>query len=1112
MMGNCRICKHCGGSNPANRRFCELCGNLVSKSCPACGFDTIAGARFCGGCGLHLGMTEAERPDEIDSGESRGRAAETDSLGMRVQGEHKRVTVLFADIRGSLGLIEQIDAESACVVLDGAIEVMIEAVRGHSGTVNRVMGDGVMAVFGAPLAQEDHGVRACHAALSILAGLKGDAKAIWARFGLELEVRIGISSGAVMVRTIRGEVPIPYDVIGTTAHLASRMEQLAPQGTVWLTEATARLVKGFFDLCPIGPVPIRGLSKPIEVFELRRGLPRTAFDLALAQGLSPFVGRRNEMQELELALQQAATGYGRLVALVGEPGIGKSRLAYEFVQSAKLVQSLLLTTVPSGYGTAAPWQKLAGLLRSLFRIDTQDEAGPTRIQVHHHLAAMGSNLLEHETPLLASLDVPADDDQGWRELEPKLRRDRIQKAFLALFDHLSRDRLVVIVLEDLHDSDAQTIETLQMLCSELVHKRIMLLITHRPHFEHGWPSDIPYHQMKLGPLPQEHVQELLDDLLGAAPDLGPIKGHLATRAEGNPFFLEETVRELVDSGVLAGEPRAYRLTTRAIPDHLLPPTVQAVIEARIDRLAFEDKRLLRAAAVIGETVDPVLLRAVIGHPEKTLEQGISRLCSLDFLQMAGPGQKPLLRFRHALLREVAYRTLPGWQRRAAHQRIVETLNSGQSEPSNERLGALVDHALNAELWEPAYGFAMELARRAMMQSASLDAIAACEKAERALARLDDLADPLTKTLELRFAQIDAYFAAGNHVRVAAEIDEACMLASKLGNQRQMVRALSLKAFRSWLQGEMDEAVFAGKHARMIGAAADHLDARINTAYRHGVYLLARGDYLASVAAFEDALQLIPEDRIGERFGVLTIVSAAARSVCARALAELLDFERARCLAREAMSIARAFHHPFTILYVAQEVGILYLRTREHAEAIAVLSEGYDFAREMPLNLLRPAVASELGMALVESGRGVEGLELLEEALACASSLKLIPQFGQQLGYLARGRLAAGDVNEAAMLAGEALSHTQRYHERGDEGWIRYLLAEITESRQPRQAPKEFIAVRDLARARGLLTLEDRCRNRLRDFNSPAALATPVEHQAPSRRLGHAGGMHRGRVP
>ncbi|WP_299615799.1 hypothetical protein, partial [Pelagibius sp.] len=720
-------------------------------------------------------------------------------------------------------------------------------------------------------------------------------------------------------------------------------------------------------------------------------------------------------------------------------------------------------------------------------------------RVKSDLNDLDPKLLGCLVPLLACLDALGD-DQGWENLQPKERHERTQAALITVLKQIGNSQPTLLIIEDLHNADQESIALLTALAGELQSTRLALLLTHRPHLQFAAPPDAPFTQLTLQQLWERSVQELLTNLLGPDPELEPLKAQITVLTDGNPFFIEEIIRELRHSGVLLGSLGAQHLA-RSLPETLIPPTVQATIASRIDRLSYEDKLVLRSASAFGEVVDLRLLETVTEMQPSQLHSSLDRLRNLELLSGVSAQPASSCRFRHALTRDVAYNSLAAWRKTALHQRIVGAIEALDDLRSTETLALVAAHALGGELWAKAFRCWSELAERAMSQSASGDALAACGNADQALRHLEDSDDTSRKRIDLLFLQISAHFARGDHAEVSDQTEKAFFLAERLEDRQRLVRALSLKAFRSWLNGELNGAISAVERAHAIAREVDLSELSINTAVRLGIHLSARGDYAAAVEPFEWSIKAIPESQISERFGFVSIASAAARSALARTLGELLQFERGRVLAGEAMAIAERYEHPFTLLYVTQEVGILHLRAGDLDEAIRVLSIGHRIALTMPVNLLRPAVMSELGAALVASGQLREGMELLVKSLDCARSLRLRPQFGQQLGYLAQGHLLAGNIDEARRWAREALELTQAYCERGDEAWIRFLLAEIAEQSDPAAAQIMFADVRDLAKRRGYMTLEKRSQERLRPKKSAELGILPIAEgdSVPTRR-------------
>jgi class 3 adenylate cyclase len=590
------VCANCGAPLPVTAKFCSECAHPAGRGAQA------AAQRF--------GAPEVYTPKHLAEKILTSKAA--------LEGERKQVTVLFADLKSSMELLADRDPEEARKLLDPVLERMMEAVHRYEGTVNQVMGDGIMALFGAPLAHEDHAVRACYAALRMQESLKRYTDDTRRSHGVEVQIRVGLNSGEVVVRSVGSDLRMDYTAVGQTTHLAARMEQLALPGTVRLTGETLRLAEGYVEVRSLGPIPVKGLPGPIEIFELTgAGQARPRFQAAALRGLTRFVGRDAEVEHLRRVLGRAGAGRGQVVAIVGEAGVGKSRLTYEFTHSHRVQDWLILEAASVSYGKATSYLPVIDLLKGYFKIGDRDDHREMRAKVLGRVLGLDRALEPLLPPLLALLDVPVE-DLAWQTLDPPQRRQRTLDAVKRLLLRESQGQPLLVVFEDLHWIDGETQALLDNLVESLGSARLLLLVNYRPEYEHRWGSKTAYSQLRLDSLPAESAAELLAALLGPDPGLAPLTQMLVKR--GNPFFLEETVRTLVETGALAGERGAYRLT-RPVEALQVPATVQTILAARIDRLPAEEKQLLQAASVIGKDVPYALLAAIAEQPEEALGGG-----------------------------------------------------------------------------------------------------------------------------------------------------------------------------------------------------------------------------------------------------------------------------------------------------------------------------------------------------------------------------------------------------------------------------------------------------------------------------------------------------------
>ena len=704
-----------------------------------------------------------------------------------LEGERKQVTVLFADLKGSTELIQGLDPEEARQLLDPALHVMMEAVHRYEGTVNQVLGDGIMALFGAPLAHEDHAIRACYSALAMQAAMRRYAEEVRQSHGLEIQARVGLNSGEVVVRAIGNDLHMDYSAVGQTTHLAARMEQLATPGSIRLTAATLRLAEGLVQVNALGRFPVKGLPEPVEVFELvGASTIRRRLQASAARGLTRFVGRQQELAALQQALERAGESHGQVVAVVGEAGVGKSRLVYEFVHSHHTPGWLVLESASVSYGKATPYFPVIDLLKRYSHVEERDDTRTIRAKVTGQVLTLDP-ALQNTVPALLSLLDALPEDSPFVQLDPPQRRQRTLDALKRVLLHESQVQPLLLVFEDLHWIDSETQVLLNSLVESLPSARLLLLINYRPEYQHGWGSKTYYAQLRLDPLPPVSADEFLHALLGDDASLKPLIHLLIARTEGNPFFLEESVRTLVETGVLVGERGAYRLG-QALPTTQVPATVQAVLAARIDRLPPEEKRLLQTVAVIGTEVPLPLLHAIAELPEAMLYRGLAHLQAAEFLYETRLFPEREFTFKHALTHEVAYGGLLQERRHVLHARIVAALEALAGDRLAEQVERLAHHALRGEVWDKALAYFSQSGEKAIAQLAHREAVGYFEQALSALPHLPETRATREQAIDLRLALCSALFPSGNSGRMLASLREAAPLAEALDDPRRLAQA------------------------------------------------------------------------------------------------------------------------------------------------------------------------------------------------------------------------------------------------------------------------------------------------------------------------------------
>ncbi len=670
-------------------------------ACPACGASTETAQKFCGACGAALTGTGARRAEPSPASYTPQHLAEKILASKSaVEGERKQVTVLFADVKGSMELAEGLDPEAFHLVMQRFAALLAEGIHRFEGTVTQFTGDGVMALFGAPIAHEDHAQRACYAALHLRDTLRSYADEVRLSRGLNFSVRTGLNSGEVVVGRIGDDLRMDYTAQGHTVGLAQRMEQLAEAGRIYVSEHTARLVTGYFRLRDLGLLTVKGVTEPVRVRELEgAGALRTRLDASRTRGFSRFVGRTDEMATLEAALERAVAGQGQVVGIVAEAGTGKSRLSFEFAERCRARGIPVYEAHAVAHGKAVPLLPVLEFWRRYFGITDQDGAQTARDKIAGRMVLLDPQLADALPLMFDYLGVP-DPERPAARVEPEARQRAIADLMRRLGRARSQREPAVLVFEDLHWLDAASEQYVESLADAVPAARTLLLVNFRPEFHAGWMQKSWYHQLPLLPLGPEAIEQLLLDLLGSDPSLGGLRALVRERTGGNPFFIEEVVQSLVDQGVLV-RAGAVPVLTRPVTEIQIPPTVQAVLAARIDRLGEREKRVLQTAAVVGKTFTESILQRVLGAageaplPAAELAAALRALTQAEFLYEQAIYPEAEYAFKHPLTQEVAYGAQLAARRARVHAAVAWALEDLGAERLGERAALLAYH------WEAA---------------------------------------------------------------------------------------------------------------------------------------------------------------------------------------------------------------------------------------------------------------------------------------------------------------------------------------------------------------------------------------------------------------------------
>ena len=709
------VCPVCGHTNREGARFCEGCGARVDARCPACGNTVRSGSRFCDGCGEALTSPTTSRAPA--SYTPRHLAERILADGRSLRGERKEVTVVFVDVQGSTELSGTLDPEEFHQVMDGAFQLMLDAVHRWEGTVNQFTGDGIMALFGAPLAHEDHAQRALAASLEIQRGFGDYGARLRRDKGLSIQVRLGLNSGPVVVGAIGDDLRMDYTAQGLTTNLAARMQQAADPGTILVADSTYRLAEGYFQFRALGPMRLRGVPEPVETYALEsEGTVVSRLEASFRRGISPFKGREAELRAIGESWQRAHAGAGEALCLVGEPGIGKSRLAYEFQRSLGLDDRVEAAALAHTRGVA--YFVFRQLLRALARIPADADLAASRAVLHRRLWDLAPGLAEHASCILSILGTSCETPIEKTAATPDERKDRVREAVVQWVSAECRRGPRILVIEDLQWLDPSSEELLGHLALEARGLPLLVLMTSRLPIAGTRLEVTRIRELTLRALSPEDVGTLLDAQVEPYAAGERLRRIVAARSEGNPFFVEELVRAFREQGQLVLDHGIYDLQDGA--EGLVPATVSALIASRIDRLAPSARELLADAAALGTNFPLVHLRAL--HESERFDEDLGLVERRGLLDRRSDGVVTGVAFRHVLTHDVVYGGLLQADRQMRHRRAAEMLERLYRGRTEEVCDTIAHHWAHSDLRAQAFPYFVTAADGAMAVGAKREAI------------------------------------------------------------------------------------------------------------------------------------------------------------------------------------------------------------------------------------------------------------------------------------------------------------------------------------------------------------------------------------------------------
>ena len=1035
-------CARCQSDNPVEADFCIECGALIEFHCPKCGAITPVTGKFCKKCGADL--RESRPSSAIDYSQPLSYTPKhlADKIladRTTIEGERKQVTVLFADVKGFTSISEKLDPEEVQTLISECLVFFTEEIHRYEGAVAQFLGDGVMALFGAPIAHEDAPQRALYAALAIRERLREYSEKLKVQ-GIDFNMRIGLNTGLVVVGRIGDDLTMEYTAMGDTVNLASRMESTAQPGTIQVSENTYRLTEGYFEFKPLGEIELKGKKEPVKAYLLLgAGQVKTRLGVAEMRGLTPFVGRQKELDQLTECFGRAKKGQGQVVGIVGEPGVGKSRLLLQFRNLLPQGEYSYLKGECLHFGEAMAYLPIVNALRAYFDIEEGEPQLLSQKKLQQRISQLDKRLMGMLPPLQELLSLKVEDEQYLR-LEPPLKRARIFEALWSLLVRESQNLPLVLAVEDLQWIDKTSEEFLGYIIARLGGARIMLIILYRPEYNNLWTSKTYYSQIRVDELTLETSAEMVQAILKegkAAQDLTQL---ILYKAAGNPLFMEEFTRSLLERGYIERKDGHYVLTVKP-SDIQVPETVQGIISARMDRLEKVLKETLQIASVIGREFAYRILQVLTGMQDE-LRAYVFNLQELEFIYEKSLFPELEYIFKHDLTQEVAYNSLLLKRRREIHERIGKAIEELYSERLEEFYEVLAHHYSRSDNTDKAYEYLVLAGIKAGYGYSIWEAYRFCKEAILVLNRGPQTEENKRKGIEIRLLIAVAMSALGYPEDPLEVVEEGVKLARELGDEGSVAKFYSQVGLFYAHRGDQTKAIGYGERAleqaEKIGGVALVAPVAYNLC---GVYCES-GDHLKIVELSQRTIALIEGTGTQtESFGGPFNICAALLSMNGDCRGYLGDFETGQDMCEKGLRLATESGQ-FDSAWSENFFGSLLINKGDGENAVKHLKEMLRFFEQTQATYLLGTVYGQLALGYYLLGDLENARKQAERAIEIDTEAGI--NIWLSNAYIALGEvyLDSGDLKMARSSTERALNLTQKNGEKINEGTSRILLGRV----------------------------------------------------------------------
>jgi len=1037
-------CPKCQAGNRAEAYFCRACGNRLEAACPVCGNLNTPRGGYCDECGHALRKRE-ERP-ATDSCHPRSHTPDSQAekpLATRkpIEDERKLVTVLFADVVNYTSISHKLDPEQVHEIMNGCVRILTDEIRRYGGIVNQFTGDGVMALFGAPVAHEDHARRACQAALTIRRALGGYGEKVEGDYGVEFRIRMGLDSGHVVMGSIGNDPRMEYTAVGDATNQAFRMQGMAEPGTVVVSGHTERLARDFFEFESLGKVPVKGREEPQEVFELRRARAvETRIEAAVAKGLTRFVGRERELEFLRAAYEKAREGSGRVVGVAGEAGVGKSRLVLEMKKSLPAGEYTLLEGGCLHYGDHTPYLPILDVLKAYFNLNEGDPEPTVKKKLRGKIGEPDETIVGALPALHEILSLEVEDEEHLR-LGPQQRRERAFEAIRHLLTRESRRKPLVLALEDLHWIDKTSQEFLDDLIEWLQSARILLILLYRPEYAHPWAGKSCYSEIPVGQLPMQGSEELVEAILEGGEPAPELRGLILERAAGNPLFTEELVHSLLESGSIRREGNRYVLSGQ-VSEIEVPETIEGVIASRMDRLEDSLKWIVQVASVMGDKFAFGILETITG-PGEDLKGSLLDLQGLEFIYEKRPFPELEYVFKHALTREVAYKSLLRKRRKDLHGRIGHAIERTHADRLEDYYETLAYHYSSSGNTERARRYLTLSGDKAANIYAGWEALRFYREAIQALDARPETEETKREKLKLYFSMLNPLMFLNYPEGTLEILESAERLSRELGDEWSLASVYGRMGLYHALKGNLLLGIEYAEKCSSGGESVENIQAMAQVAGETCFTHFATGDFLKVAEVAGRVLDLLGEhggdkSSFFSRFNVYSQLSGLRGS----ALGFLGRFGEAGAVLQKGLDKALELDDKYGIAFTEFFHAAVFFWQGDGENTAAHVEKAIEAGEEMGIDLWVGVARSLLGAGNLFLGRHEPARSHAETGLEIQKERGIPVLLPLCYGVSAVVHSALGDLRTAGERAEEALKLAREFGTRAYEGWARMVLGSI----------------------------------------------------------------------